>query len=148
MFHLIEWSWWVLALIPVAWFFQNCVHEFSHLAVAYATQGRRPTGFYPFYHKHEGIWYFARYSSGVQRWGGLSLAPTLIAPFFGGIAVTTTALILKIHVVQPEHMIFLVPFSLAGFIDSLWFIRGVFWGSIRTDGKRFKKEITDMWLRR
>ena len=136
----ISWNWWVLTLIPVAWLLQNCVHEGSHLIVALLTQGRKPTGFYPYPHMHAGRFHFARFTCGVQRWGNISFAPTLIAPFFAGILMLITMLGIK-PLFAPEHQIFLAPFGVAGFIDAAWWLRGMRWGSEGCDGKRFKEEM-------
>jgi len=136
------WSWYVLLLIPVAWFIQNMLHEGSHLLFGWFYEGRIPTGFYPWPHKYKGRFFFARYSSGPpsKNTGYLkSEKPRHIAPFIIGMVVLTICLIC-IFVTPAAISLYFVPFAIASLIDCLFFWYTYLWGSKWSDGKRFKAQ--------
>jgi hypothetical protein len=133
-----DWNWWAFAVVPVAWFLQNCVHELSHLLVGLVWEGRKPMGFYPYPHKHNGKWYFARYQSGAATKPGRSHRPCLIAPFFGGLIWSALWTALLLFVASPSWRIFLLPAAITGLVDAGWWWRGYFWGRPTTDGKRWR----------
>lgn len=136
-----EWNWWVLAGVPVAYFLQLCFHELSHLLVGLAHEGRKPTGFYPYPHKHNGKFYFARYTSGPGHFQQVYYRrphiPRHIAPFWAGLLVVAISA-LVFFLVSPAWRVFALPTAVAGLVDMLWFWRGYFWGSDGCDGKRWR----------
>jgi len=134
-----DWSWWVLLAIPAAWFIQNCVHETSHLIVGYIHEGRKPLGMYPYPHKHNNKWYFARCRMGpatIKRSG--PYLPRYIAPFYAGLIVSSISFLIMSFLPQ-LHKIFALPSAICGLVDAFWFWRGYIWGPDRTDGRKWKK---------
>lgn len=138
------WNWWVLAVVPVAWFVQNCVHELSHLIVG-LFQGLKPTGFYPYPHKHNGKWFFARYTfeypdnlTPIQINKLTRIHnPRYISPFYAGL-IWCGLFVGIILLVPSSWRIFFVPFVACGLVDALWFWRGYFWGREGNDGQRWR----------
>lgn len=137
------WSWWVLLCVPVAWLVQNCLHELSHLLVG-LFQGLKPSGYYPYPHKHEGRFYFSRYSFDYSSLKPYQLDgfirphnPRHIAPFFAGM-LWSGVFVGLMFLVPVTYRIFLLPFAVFGLIDALWFWRGFFWGGEFCDGKRWR----------
>jgi hypothetical protein len=137
----IEWTWWCLTLLPLAWFLQLTIHELSHLVVGKLDEGLKPTGFHPYPHMHNGKLYFARWSfkipSGVEYEYGRKHKPRHIAPFFGGLLVVGLALLAFLFL-SPAGRPWTLPFMVCGLGDALWFWRGYFWGSSKCDGKRWR----------
>jgi len=138
------WNWWVLVVVPVAWFLQNCLHELSHLVVGWLSEGRKPLGFWPYPHKHEGRFYFARFSSGPPSdlnfdWRKKHRL-VFIAPFLVG-AVWVASSLVAFLMLSPHHRVFALPTAATGLVDALWFWRGYFWGSDRCDGKRWRNGV-------
>jgi hypothetical protein len=133
-----DWNWWALAAVPVAWFLQNCLHELSHLLVGWVWNGRKPLGFYPYPHKHEGQFYFARCTWGATTKPERSPRPALIAPFFAGVFWASLAAGILLFVASPSWRIFVLPFGVTGLVDAAWWWRGYFWGGPYCDGKRWR----------
>ena len=127
-------DWWILALVPVAWLVQNCLHELSHLVTAWVVYGRKPLGFFPYPHKHNGKFYFARcrYEQGPE-----TLAPQCeihIAPLTWGAAWFAVNLALVLM-----GLLWALPFAVCGLVDALWFVRGYFWSKNPwNDGQRWR----------
>ena len=153
-------SWmWIAILIPVAWLFENVMHEASHLLTA-AFKGCKPLGLYPFFHwTHYGPageveyrwwrpwelwkkpwsdarWFFARcrYQPPAFFWPPHSLV--CIAPFIWGMALFTGTM--AATAALGFRMLYLLPFAAVGLIDALWWVWGYFWGSPFCDGKRWR----------
>lgn len=133
-----DWNWWALAVVPVAWFVQNCIHELSHLVVGWVWEGRKPLGFWPYPHKHGGKWYFARCLSGEAAIKGRSPRPRYIAPFYAGMLWSIVWTIHLVFMCTDAWRIFVLPFAVTGFIDAAWWWRGYFWGRLTCDGQRWK----------
>jgi hypothetical protein len=140
---MIAWNWWVLAVIPLAWFLQNCVHELSHLAVGWVVEGRKPVLFKPYPHRFADRWFFARCESGIPS-NTRNPALRHIAPYFAGILVVIFWMGINPLVPKP-YVIFLVPFILAGLVDATFFSWTTIWGSPWSDGQRFKQSLFDWW---
>jgi hypothetical protein len=132
------WNYWVLAFIPVAWFLQNCIHEFSHLLVGWKLEGRKPLGFWPYPHRYKGRLYFARYElEEIPRIDLEVISLRYSAPFYAGL--TWMAICLFASLLFPDNLkLFCAPFVLAGLVDALFFWWTYFWGSELSDGKLFK----------
>ncbi len=126
-------EWWFLATIPVFWFLQNVYHEGSHAIFGFLVEGRELLGFYPYPHKHDGRFYFARYHYGPATKDG-SASPRYLAPVWAGLWV---CLVMLAFFLFTKIGIYLIPATI-GFVDFLWFWRGYFWGSKRCDGKRWR----------
>jgi hypothetical protein len=133
-----DWNWWAFAVVPVAWFLQNCVHELSHLLVGWIWEGRKPLGFWPYPHKHNRKWYFARCLSGAPTKTGRSPKPRYIAPFYAGLLWSAFWTFILLLVASPNWRIFLVPAVATGLVDAGWWWRGFFWGKPYCDGKRWR----------
>lgn len=123
-------------MFPVAWFFQLVVHEASHLVVGWWDEGRRPTGFWPYPHRHDGRWFFARCSMGPAvpgrwdpTWRHLSRH---IAPMYWGLVLAALAGAVTLTTWWA------LPWVVCGLGDVVWWWRGYFWGSPRSDGKRWR----------
>jgi hypothetical protein len=136
-----EWNWWVLAAVLPAWFLQLCIHELSHLLVGWFHEGKKPEGFYPYPHKHEGRFYFARYAAGPSKFPDsfyvMNHLPRHIAPFVAGVLVLAISLVV-FFLLSPAWRVWVLPTAAMGLGDALWFWRGYFWGSKRTDGMRWR----------
>ncbi len=132
------WSNWVLLFIPVAWFLQNCIHEFSHLLVGWIVEGRKPLGFWPYPHFYKGRFYFARYrSQDLTQIDLKAIGVRYSAPFYAGLLWMAICLFSSLFMSE-ELKIFCMPFVLAGLVDSLFFWFTYFWGSELSDGKCYK----------
>ncbi len=131
------WTWYILLFIPIAWFLQNCIHEASHLFFAWMDEGRKPTGFYPYPHKHRGIFYFARYTTGPATRTTISKFKH-IAPFISGISLFLVCLGCVFGMPAPTKIYFLL-FGATNLIDALFFWYTYLWGSKYSDGQKFKK---------
>ena len=128
---------WIIALICIipAWAIQNALHEASHLFFAWWCQGRKPLGFWPYPHLHDGRFYFARCRWGRQMHPGLEY-PIYIAPFIMAAIWMFCTAILGLLL----HPLFFAG-TLTALVDALWFWRGYFWGTEFSDGKRYKKAV-------
>lgn len=133
-----DWTWnnWVLVFIPVAWFVQNCIHEFSHLLVSRISEGREMLGFWPYPHYYEGRFYFARCNSGEPICRDF-YGSRYIAPFYFGLLWATIGIITMTFIAE-DLKIFCLPFILAGLIDALFFWYTYFFGSGISDGKLYR----------
>jgi len=129
------WSWWFLAILPGAWFLQNCLHELSHLIYALFYEGHKPIGFWPYPHTHNGRFYFARYK--IHTDGKPADRLRHIVPFWQGVFCVISLFIMS-TLVKEENRIFILPFIITNFVDALFFWWGYFWGSDYSDGKRFR----------
>jgi hypothetical protein len=96
-------------------------------------------GLWPYPHKHNGRFYFARAQSGPATKDG-SPAYRYIAPFFAGMLICGVFGALFVVTRIWAYL----PFAVCGLIDMAWFWRGYFWGSDMCDGKRYKKCLEDM----
>lgn len=136
----IEWTWWVLLAIPVAWFLQLVVHEASHLLVGWVDERLKPVGFYPYPHVHEGKFYFARYTAvpTTDYDSGRTGKPRHIAPFYAGLVVLLISVVLFLFL-NPQARLWAMPTAMCGLGDAIWFWRGYLWGSPRCDGKRWRQ---------
>jgi hypothetical protein len=133
-----EWHWWWLVFIPLAWIWQNGVHELSHLWMAWYKKGRKPIGWYPYPHIHNGKFFFARSASGPATKPG-STRMVYIAPFLFGIVLTW--IYAAVMVLAWPNLWFLFGLmSLFAFIDSMFFWWTFFLGSPMSDGKMFRAE--------
>lgn len=96
---------WLLFIIP-AWFLWNLAHEGAHVAAA-KIEGYEITGFYPYPHRHEDRWFFARMSYRGEPTTKIHLAPYLVDL----IAFAATYPILWIVPPAPEGVITVVVLS-------------------------------------
>jgi hypothetical protein len=142
MSSFIEWNWWALAVIPVAWFLQNIIHEGGHLFVAWEN-GWKVKGFWPYPHKWNGRWYFARCQwsrMGPSSGWNAVLKKVCISPFFTGL-MWAVLCSLAIVLVPSWLRIFGIPFVIAGLFDAGFFWWGYFWGSEMSDGRRYRYRV-------
>jgi len=65
----INWYAWA-GLWLAAWFWQNMVHELSHLWSGWVWEGRKPVKLVPWMHRYKGRWYWARYECGPATENG------------------------------------------------------------------------------
>mgnify|MGYP001279513079 CR=1 FL=1 len=133
-----SWNWWVLVLVIPGYWLQLVLHELSHVVVGWIHEKRKPTGFYPYPHCHEGRFYFARYSLGPGKFGKYYyLRPGLprhVAPMWAGLIWGTAWWVLAVVF----ESVWFLPFAICGIGDALWFWRGYFWGTPGCDGKRWR----------
>ncbi len=130
------WNWYVLTLIPVAWFLQLCLHEGSHALIGWANANRL-TGFYPYPHKHMGRWFHGRVM--FEMYYPMP-AEFYIAPFFvSGIVLVCSVFMLFLFPV--EWKLWVLPFGVAALVDALFFWYTYFFGSDLSDGKKWRKCI-------
>lgn len=131
-----EWPHWTVYIVLLGvWLWQNCVHELSHLLAIWHYHGKRPRGFYPYPHKHGGRFYFARFRCDPYRVPGHPLvyaAPLLGAAIQLGLAVVFISLFFREYTWH-SLVVMLVPV-----VDAMWWCRGYFWGTEKSDGKRYK----------
>ena len=151
----------IVVLILVAWLVENVMHEVSHLFMA-KIKGCVPLGLYPFPHwiSYEDMedgrwgyrwwrpwelwrkpwpgakWYFARslWKQPVKAWPPHTII--FISPVIWGLTLLVSTMVGS--AVVRFHTLYLLPFAVVGLIDTLWWIRGYFWGSTDCDGKRWK----------
>ena len=152
---------WLAIIVPIAWLFENVMHEASHLICA-AFKGCKPLGLYPLAHwAHVGAngeveyrwwrpwelwkkpwpdarWYFARcqYLAPVRAWPPHTIIH--ISPFVWGMSLATGA-----GLASAFFSIYFLPLAAVGLIDALLWVRGYFWGSASCDGKRWKNGDQD-----
>jgi len=127
-----------LALLPLAYFVELCLHEGSHLLAAMWHQKLVPLGFYPYPHFHNGKFYFARYSVVPPTTPDPPHTLRHITPVIvGGLQVIVTGL-LQTFIGGWWAAAFLLPFFLMGLGEILWWLRGYYWGTPTCDGKRWR----------
>jgi hypothetical protein len=127
----------MLILIIPAWFLQNCVHEGSHLFIAWIKYGLKPLAFKPYPHKEDGRFVFAscRFTPITKKVPYLWISPLIFNIFY------LLLLLILIHILKYFSVNYLIlsPFLLAIIVDtSVWF-KGYFSGSAYTDGQRYIK---------
>lgn len=119
-----------LALIPVAWFTQNLLHELSHLIVGFLVEGRKPRKLIPWPTKQEGRWYFAYYECGPATKEGSSIArhySPILMFYFEGMALTWAT------------SYYALPFKIAAIIDCFVWLYGYYRDTPGTDGYQFRR---------
>jgi hypothetical protein len=148
----------IVILIPIAWLFENVMHEASHLFFA-RLKGLKAWALYPFPHwmnpdvEVNGVsvyrvwrpwelwkkpwpnawWFFARctYDAPAKPAGPHDIIP--IAPFIWGTSLFVGATISVLF-----GCLYAMPLAIVGLVDALWFWRGYFWGRPTCDGKRWR----------
>jgi hypothetical protein len=129
---------WIVVFV-LSWFLQNCIHEGSHLYVAYWLRGWKPKEFHPYPLKRNGKWYFAYCSyetDGKKTSKWIHIAPAFAGLYWGCI---WAVLCIFFYYVNMDGWVFcLIPMGM-GFFDVFWFWRGYWWGSESCDGKRFRR---------
>jgi len=128
------WNIWVLILIPVAWFLQNCIHEGSHILFGWLDEGIKPLGFYPYPHIHDGQFYFARYTYIAFPIPDEPHLIRHIAPIITNVGM----LLFGAFTLFLTKSIWILPFMVCALMDALWWIYGYIWGSEKKDGKRWR----------
>lgn len=127
---------WLLLVVPVAWFIQNCIHEGSHLFFGWLIEGRKPLEFKPWPHMYERRFYFARCTGGPATKDGFPhirhAGPILVN---GPYMMLTSGLMIL-------HIAFGI-LTLCALVDTLFWLYGFFWGSEFSDGKRFRKAVNE-----
>jgi hypothetical protein len=138
-----EWNWWVLLVALIAWFVQNCIHEGAHVLAGGVIYGATKPRIYPWPHKFNGRWYYARYSFKLSKWAqAFSNEPDLrssihFAPV--GAAVIPIVLSIVVFLFLPDaYSILALPFMIAPVIDVAVWEWGYHYGSEGCDGKRYK----------
>ena len=147
--------------VLVCWFLVTCVHELSHLFIAYFVDNLKPTGFYPFWHwakfteegrewrlwrpwelfkKPEGFDHF--YFAGYQVEGGLPTSkdePIHVAPLIVAAAFIATSAIYYLLNGSTFSAIMVVAFLIDAWV---WFYGYVLGGPL-TDGYRYRFGIQE-----
>ncbi len=123
-------------VILLAWFFQNNLHEFSHLLVGKIVEGRKFIKLIPWPHKFGGKFYFARYESGPATKSG---SPKFrhIAPVMGAASLFFIATLVLII----THKLFVVAFIVCPIVDICFWMYGYLFNRPTTDGFRFKELV-------
>ena len=127
---------WALILLPVAWLLQNTIHEASHLFSAWFFFDRKGEGLWPYPHKYNGRFYFARCAWGGGPFAAMPGNVVWAAPLWGSSMVLIVAVSL-LWAVPGGRWVF-VPFIACSLFDIGFWVRGYFWGSRQCDGKRWK----------
>lgn len=127
---------WLLLIIPIAWFVQNCIHEGSHLLFGWLEEGRKPLEFKPWPHRFEGRFYFARYAMGEATKDGL----TCICIRHAAPVLVNSIYITLMSVLTVLHMVFAI-FVLCTLVDLAFWVYGFYWGSELSDGQRFRDAV-------
>lgn len=130
-----DWLHWTLIPTLLAgWFWQNCVHELSHLLFIWILHSKKPKGFYPYPHKYEGRFYFARYRCEPYQYPGHPFVHA--APLFG--ASAQALLVVFAYFFFPwDTWPYFATLLLCPAVDVLWWYRGFWWGRQGTDGQRY-----------
>jgi hypothetical protein len=129
-------TWHLIPTLLIAWLVQNTIHEVSHLLAGWIFEGRKPLGLWPYPHRYQGRWYFARYRSGPAKRSDPT-ATRHIVPFYAGLIWITVSLFAA--VLLPEHLwLYCMPFTLCATVDALFFWWGFYWGSPESDGQRYR----------
>lgn len=133
-----EWSWYILLLIPIAWLVQNVLHELSHLIAAYISFNASPKIFKPYPHMYNGRFYFARteFKYDYKDFRDAIIDPSTvdIAPFISGIFWAGLLTLLSLGF----NTLCLLSFIACNIIDSLFFWYTYIWGSFKSDGKKWR----------
>lgn len=132
------WNWWVLLVLPFAWFVQNCLHEGSHALAGWAQEGIKTVGFYPWPHMYQGHFYFARYLYEAPKAPEPPHRFRFIAPLVTALTLMATLVVLMFTVVPLQHRIWLVPSAACGLGDALWWLESYLWGNPQRDGQLWK----------
>jgi len=127
---------WFFYMLPIAWLFQNTVHEVSHLFFALRRHNRTPLGLWPYPHRYNGRFYFARCA-----WDGGPIEGkrdiVWVAPLVGAALVGVLAALAVLA--QPQSVANgALAFTVCAMIDAIWWFRGYLWGSRSSDGKRWR----------
>lgn len=137
-----QWDWKILSIVIPVCFFEVVIHEAAHLLVGRIHEKRKPTGFFPYPHFYKNTFYLARYTSALGKFDLIyyyrfNHLPRHIAPVFAGLLIFIISQLLM--VVSPTAWnLWFVPNSVFGLMESLIFAWGYFFGSKRTDGKRWR----------
>lgn len=127
-------------LLPVAWFFQNFIHEGSHLLFAWLIHKRRPIGLWPYPHMYKGKFYFARCAwAGGPIPGKYSMVWS--APMIGAGLVNALACIdiMLGACIKSETLVQgALAFVVCAVADLLWWQLGAIWGSRSCGAKRWE----------
>lgn len=131
-----------VVVVLAAWFVQNIIHEGAHLIMAYNKMGWPPLAFKPYPCKVDGRWYFAycKYDVSCGNGGPGKRSDIHIAPFYTGMAWFCLWFCVNLilwSATESWHWLFLAP-MVTGLVDALLFWWGYFWGSVYTDGKKYK----------
>lgn len=134
--------WSVYVVLFAAWFWQNAVHELSHLIAAWRYHRAKPLGFYPYPHKYKGRFYFARYECEPFPLPGHPWVHA--APVVGALVqylVVAWALLFLEFCEVGDLWWYWAVLTLCPIVDMLWWVRSYYWGSPESDGWRFKASI-------
>ncbi len=129
-------DWTVLPVAIAAWLFQNFTHEAGHVFFA-KRKGCQDTKIYPYPHLFKGKFYFARayWKQPFMKWDKKEMV--WLSPIITSTLVILAATFIMFAVPERFH-IYLLCFVVAGAVDHLWWIRGFFFGTDSSDGKRWR----------
>lgn len=137
-----EFNWFILLLIPVAWLLQNFLHELSHYVVAAFCMDAELKTLMPLPHTHRGRFYFARVQYTYEKDTEMAFDPSWIdiAPLFAALItlVFLTTLLLGQYFFTGFLNLYYTPFMLCALIDFLFFWWTYLFGSPRSDGYKWK----------
>lgn len=133
-----EWPHWsIYIILPVAWLWQNFIHELSHGIALYHYHKKRVLGLHPYPHKHEGIFYFARVCVEPYILPGHPMVHA--APLWGALVQVIGVLLIGAPLlILFEHYWHLVLLFAIPCVDVLWWVRSCRWGRPESDGKRYR----------
>jgi len=134
---MIEWSWMVLAVVPLAILLQNLLHELSHVFVGMRREGREPKELVIWPHRFNDKWYWARTLHGPPRRRDPSRLMHL-APVWQSLFVCLVTGILFL-ILPPAQKIFVLPSfgAAAATIIYFWWCY-FFTKNPYTDGYRYR----------
>ena len=152
-----EWlQYWPYAVaLLVGWVWQNCVHELSHLIAVWRYEKKRPTGFYPYPHTHNGKFYFARFRCEPYASPGHHMIHA--APVLGGSIQLLCVQVVSVLGVflGPESFLEMLLYlriilSVIPLVDIAWWWRSYRWGREGSDGQRFRIALDNypVWVLR
>jgi hypothetical protein len=151
----VNWLAWA-AVWLLAWFWQNVVHELSHLVTGWTLEGRRPLKLVPVPHRYQGRWYWARYESGPAtradadlyehhrhsapfEWASYQAGISLVV--FGALAISSGLGVFGVEVESDlrRPMVWLVPFIVCSLVDMAVWVFGYVRKRPGTDGYRWRQ---------
>lgn len=124
----------ILLIFIIGLFVQFSLHEISHIIFGHIFEGRKPKKIWPYPHRFNGKFYFARYEMyEATKVGNEHMVP--ISPLISGLVYYIITMLI-LFIIR-EKNIYLFSFAAFNAADCLFFWYTVFFGSKESDGKKF-----------
>jgi hypothetical protein len=140
----------MVIVLVIAWFVQNCLHEASHLIMAWKVERRHPISFkpYPHYEKRIRKWVFSFCEYGSPLFNSKEEYEIYSAPLWMNTWSTDVCflaiIILAIFNVGREWELYVLLFIWCSAIDSLVWLWTFWWGSPTSDGQQYRKTLAKL----